>query len=250
MRKLLLNCDMGESFGAWRMGLDEEVMPHIDCANIACGYHASDPGIMRRTALLALEHGVRIGAHPSYPDLMGFGRRSMKCSAQEIRDMLLYQIGALDGICRAEGGRVSYMKPHGALYNDMMQQPDVLRAVMQAASDYDPALPLVVLAQQDNSAVRSMAAEFGLELIFEAFADRAYDASGQLVPRDQSGAVHQSTALILQQSLILARGEPLRASDGSSLMLAADTLCVHGDNAESVAVVRQIAAALDAASRI
>lgn len=142
MNALLLNCDIGESFGAWRMGLDAEVMPFIDCANIACGFHASDPQIMRRTVALATQHDVRIGAHPAYPDLVGFGRRSMACSPDEVENMLLYQIGALDGICRAEGTQVRYVKPHGALYNDMMRQPELLRAVMSAIAAYAPSLPL------------------------------------------------------------------------------------------------------------
>jgi 5-oxoprolinase (ATP-hydrolysing) subunit A len=247
MNRLLLNCDMGESFGAWRMGLDEEVMPFVDCANIACGFHASDPGTMRRTVQLAVQHGVRIGAHPAYPDLLGFGRRSMNCSTQEVEDMLLYQIGALDGICRAEGARVGYVKPHGALYNDMMRRPDLLRAVLEAVHRYDARLPLMLLARRDNSEALQLASELGVSLLFEAFADRAYDHQGFLLGREQPGAVHEDPAVILQQALTLARGEPLPASDGSPLRLQADTLCVHGDNPESVAVVRRIAEALAAA---
>ncbi len=245
MNRLLLNCDMGESFGAWKMGLDEQVMPHVDCANIACGFHASDPGTMRRTVALAVEHGVRIGAHPAYPDLVGFGRRSMNCSTQEVEDMLLYQIGALDGICRAEGARVEYVKPHGALYNDMMRRPELLRAVMHAVHRYDSTLQLMLLARRDDSQAQAMADEVGISLIFEAFADRAYDADGFLLGRDRPGAVHHLATEILEQALALARGEPLTDADGSELMLKADTLCVHGDNPESVMVVRQIATALE-----
>ncbi|SDT15684.1 UPF0271 protein [Halopseudomonas xinjiangensis] len=245
MNRLLLNCDMGESFGAWTMGLDEQVMPHVDCANIACGFHASDPGTMRRTVALAVEHGVRIGAHPAYPDLVGFGRRSMNCSNQEVEDMLLYQIGALDGICRAEGARVEYVKPHGALYNDMMRRPDLLRAVMQAVHRYDSSLQLMLLARRDNSQAQTIADEIGIPLMFEAFADRAYDGEGFLLGRDQPGAVHHLATEILDQALTLSRGEPLTAADGSKLVLKADTLCVHGDNPESIMVVRQIATALE-----
>lgn len=244
MHRLLLNCDMGESFGAWKMGLDEQVMPHVDCANIACGYHASDPGTMRRTVALAVEHGVRIGAHPAYPDLVGFGRRSMQCSAQEVEDMLLYQIGALDGICRAEGTRVEYVKPHGALYNDMMRRPDLLQAVMQAVHRYDPSLQLMVLSRRDNRQAQDMAKDVGISLMLEAFADRAYDDDGYLLARDQPGAVHHLTTDILEQALTFARGEPLTTAGGSELSLEAETLCVHGDNPESVMVVRQIATAL------
>ena len=244
MNRLLLNCDMGESFGAWTMGLDEQVMPHVDCANIACGFHASDPSTMRRTVALAAEHGVRVGAHPAYPDLVGFGRRSMNCSAQEVEDMLLYQIGALDGICRAEGARVEYVKPHGALYNDMMRRPELLRAVMQAVHRYDKGLKLMLLARRDNSSAQHMADEVGIALMFEAFADRAYDSNGYLLGRDKPGAVHHLATDILEQALTLARGEPLVAADGSELTLHADTLCVHGDNPGSVRVVQQIAMAL------
>lgn len=246
MSRLLLNCDLGESFGAWTMGLDAEVMPLIDQANIACGYHAGDPQIMRRTVALAAQNGVQIGAHPAYPDLAGFGRRSMACSAQEVEDMLLYQIGALDGICRAEGARVRHVKPHGALYNDMMRQPTLLRAVMSALRLYDPSLPLLLMACGDNSASAALAAELGVTLCFEVFADRAYDAAGMLVARALPGAVHHDTRQVVAQALHFARGEPITASDGSALSLRADTLCMHGDNPASVAAVRQIRQALEA----
>lgn len=245
MNRLLLNCDIGESFGAWTMGLDAEVMPHIDCANIACGFHASDPSIMRRTVALAVQHEVRIGAHPAYPDLVGFGRRSMACSAQEVEDMLLYQIGALDGICRAEGTRVSYVKPHGALYNDMMRKPELLRAVLRAVRLYDPALPLMLMSVRDNGAAEALAREEGIALWFETFADRAYDGDGFLVARSLPGAVHHDSEQVIAQAVALASGQALTASDGSPLVLRADSLCVHGDNASSVAAVQRIRVTLD-----
>lgn len=244
MKKILLNCDMGESLGAWTMGLDDQVMPHVDCANIACGFHASDPGVMRKTVALALDHGVRIGAHPAYPDLVGFGRRSMQCSPQEVTDLLHYQLGALDGICRAQGGRISYVKAHGALYNDMMQSPALLRTVMQAIAAYDPALQLMLLARRDRQPALQLAAESGIELLFEAFADRAYDREGYLLPRSQPGAVLCDAERVLEQALKLAHGQPLSADDGSELLLDADTLCVHGDNPAAVEAIRQIRAAL------
>ncbi|WP_411562041.1 5-oxoprolinase subunit PxpA [Pseudomonas shirazensis] len=246
MQTLLLNCDMGESYGSWRMGLDAEVMPYIDCANIACGYHAGDPSIMRRTVGLALQHGVTIGAHPAYPDLVGFGRRSMVCSNEEIRDLLHYQIGALDGICKVQGGRVAYVKPHGALYNDMMADPVKLRAVLEAVAAYDSSLPLMLMATADDYAAQQMGDELGVTLWFEAFADRGYTASGHLLSRRLPGAVHHEPALIIEQALRLARGETLLADDGSALRLNASTLCVHGDNDSSLAAVRQIRQALDA----
>ncbi|WP_329037608.1 5-oxoprolinase subunit PxpA [Pseudomonas aeruginosa] len=247
MNSLLLNCDIGESFGAWSMGLDAEVMPLIDCANIACGFHAGDPGTMRRTVALAVEHGVRIGAHPGYPDLVGFGRRSLACSAQEVEDLLLYQIGALDGLCRAQGERVRYVKPHGALYQDMMRDPAILAAVLRALAAYDRTLPLMLMSTRDNTAARALGAAHGIELWFEAFADRAYGGAGYLVSRSQPGAVHHDAETVLAQALLLARGAPLRASDGSALALEAQTLCVHGDNPASLAAVRRIRDALEAA---
>jgi UPF0271 protein len=249
VNSLLLNCDIGESFGAWTMGLDAEVMPFIDCANIACGFHAADPGTMRDTVALAVDHGVRIGAHPAYPDLVGFGRRSLACTPREIEDMLLYQIGALDGLCRTRGAQVSYVKPHGALYQDMMRNPDILRAVMRAVSIYDPRLPLMLMSTRDNSQAQAIGSEFGISLWFEAFADRAYDGAGFLVSRATPGAVHHDSEIIVRQALSLARGEALVASDGSSLPLQAHTLCVHGDNAGSVAAVRRIREALAAPAR-
>ncbi|WP_313086246.1 5-oxoprolinase subunit PxpA [Pseudomonas sp.] len=245
MKPLLLNCDIGESFGAWTMGLDAEVMPHIDCANVACGFHASDPQVMRRTVALATRHQVQIGAHPAYPDLAGFGRRSMACSPDEVENMLLYQIGALDGICRAEGSQVRYVKPHGALYNDMMRKPELLRAVMRAVIAYSPSLPLMLMSTRDNSEAQALADELGVVLWFEVFADRAYDPDGRLVARALPGAVHHDAETVVAQALRLARGEALTASDGSALLLHADTLCVHGDNAGSVAAVQRIRQALE-----
>ncbi len=245
MKRLLLNCDIGESFGAWTMGLDAEVMPFIDCANVACGFHASDPQIMRRTVALATQHDVKIGAHPAYPDLVGFGRRSMACTPDEVENMLLYQIGALDGLCRAEGTQVRYVKPHGALYNDMMRKPELLRAVMRAVIAYSPSLPLMLMSTRDNSAAQALADELGVMLWFEVFADRAYDAAGMLVSRALPGAVHHDPETVATQALCLAKGEALTASDGSPLVLRADTLCVHGDNAGSVAAVQRIRQALE-----
>ncbi len=244
MGRLLLNCDIGESYGAWTMGLDADVMPFIDCANIACGFHAGDPSVMRKTVALALSHNVTIGAHPAYPDLVGFGRRSMACSAQEIQDLLHYQIGALDGVCRGQGGQVKYVKPHGAMYNDMMANPAQLRAVIEGIARYDAELPLMVLAMRDNTAAQAIADEYGVTLWFEAFADRAYDSLGRLVSRNLPGAVHHDPERIIAQALTLSRGEALTASDGSELLLAADTLCVHGDNASSISAVQRIRQAL------
>lgn len=247
MSRLLLNCDMGESFGSWTMGLDAEVMPFIDCANIACGFHAGDPGIMRKTVALALKHDVQIGAHPAYQDLAGFGRRSMAYTAAELQDLLHYQLGALDGICRAQGTRIGYVKPHGAMYNDMMASPEQLRAVVHAVATYDARLPLMLMATRDNREAQAIGDEYGVTLWFEAFADRAYDNAGRLVSRQLPGAVHHDADTIVRQALTLAAGQSLIASDGSALYLHANTLCVHGDNASSVAAVQRIREALKTA---
>ncbi|KAF1072018.1 MAG: hypothetical protein GAK45_00359 [Pseudomonas citronellolis] len=243
---LLLNCDMGESFGAWTLGQDAQVMPLVDCANIACGFHAADPLTMSRSVELAKAHGVLIGAHPGYPDLVGFGRRSLRCSAEEVRALLLYQIGALDGICRRFDERVSYVKPHGALYNDMMRNPALLRSVMQAVRDYASDLPLIVQATADDSASRELADSLGLTLMFEGFADRGYDAEGYLLPREALGAVYHDPQAIIQQALRLARGETLSLPGGPTLDLRIDTLCVHGDNPGALDSLRLLRAALDA----
>ena len=240
MRSLKLNADMGESFGPWVMGLDHEVMPYVDMANIACGFHASDPDVMRRTIRLAKDHGVSIGAHPAYPDLVGFGRRSMACSASEIENLVLYQIGALSGLCRAESTEVRYVKPHGALYNDMAKKPEIFAAVARAVRAFDPDLPLMTLATLKTDTMREQAEQHGIRLWFEAFADRAYDSEGRLVARSEPGAVHHDPELIINQARLIATGQPLTASDGSDLVLQADTLCVHGDNEESIAAVRRI----------
>lgn len=245
MPRLLLNADMGESFGAWTMGQDDAVMPFVDLANVACGFHAADPDTMRRTVQLAKRHGVSVGAHPAYPDLVGFGRRSLACSPAEIENMVLYQLGALDALCRPEGTRVSYIKPHGALYNDMMRDQHKLAAVMRAVAAFDARLPLMLMATANPAPAQTLAARHGISLWFEAFADRAYDADGFLVSRSLPGAVHHQTAQILEQARRIATGAPLVANDGSELILQADTLCVHGDNPESIAAVKAIRQLLD-----
>lgn len=245
--RILLNCDMGESFGAWRMGDDAHAMPLIDQANLACGYHAGDPLTMQRTVRLAVEQGVSIGAHPAYPDLAGFGRRHMSCSPEEVHALVLYQIGALDAFCRAAGTQVAYVKPHGALYNDLVRDDALLAAVLDACSAYRKRLPLMVLALADNSRELQLADAADVPLMFEAFADRAYLPDGQLAPRRLSNAVHHEPQRILDQALAIARGEPFLDIDGNPLRLRADSLCVHGDNPESLAVLRRLRGLLDQA---
>jgi len=240
---LRLNCDLGEGFGSWTMGMDADAMPHIDQANIACGFHAGDPQIMLKTLQLAKENGVTVGAHPAYPDLVGFGRRSMKCSAEEITAGVLYQIAALDGMARSQGMQVEYVKPHGALYNDMMANADVRKAVMEAVASYHIPVDLMLLATQQAGQHRVEADELGLKLQFEAFADRCYDDDGKLLARTKAGAVHTREKMLAQVEQLNTQGTVTTVS-GNALEVNADTLCVHGDNAEGVAAIREIRALL------
>lgn len=243
--RLLLNCDMGESDAARSVAMDEKVIPLIDMANIACGFHAGDPLTMSRTVSYARQAGRQIGAHPSYPDLAGFGRRTMECEPAELIAKLHYQIGALQGICQAQGVSISYVKPHGALYNDMMRDQQILRSVLEAVSSYDAGLPLMVLARTDNQLVKETADEFNVRLLFEAFADRAYADDGQLLSRQHPGAVFEAPQQIIQQALQLARSGEITAISGRRLKLNADTLCIHGDNPASVQTLSQLRQALD-----
>ncbi|MET1079246.1 MAG: 5-oxoprolinase subunit PxpA [Pseudomonas sp.] len=247
MKKILLNCDMGESFGAWTLGDDSLAMPLVDQANLACGFHAADPLTMQRTVALAVRHGVAIGAHPAYPDLAGFGRRHLACSAEEVQALVLYQLGALEAFCRAAGTELAYVKPHGALYNDLVRDDELLNAVLRACAAFRPGLPLMVLALADNRRERRLAEALGVPLWFEAFADRAYQADGQLAPRRLPDAVHRDPQRILEQALAIARGESFADIDGKPLQLSADSLCVHGDNPESLAVLRRLRALLHSA---
>jgi UPF0271 protein len=242
---MLLNCDIGESYGAWSMGLDDQVMPYVDQANIACGFHAGDPLTMYNTVRLALQYGVMLGAHPSYPDLQGFGRRSMACQPEETYAMVLYQTGALGQIAGAQGGSLSYVKPHGALYNDMMRDESVLRAVLKALRDSPQDLALMAMTTTDNQVLKMLCTEYGVRLFLEAFADRAYDEYGYLVPRSQANAVHHDSNTIVAQAVAFSRSEAVQSVNGTPLYMEADTLCVHGDNPESVAAVRAIRAALE-----
>ncbi|MGM0569152.1 5-oxoprolinase subunit PxpA [Marinobacter sp.] len=239
-----LNCDLGESFGAWTMGQDEAVMPWIDMANIACGFHASDPSIMASTVNLALQHDVEIGAHPSYQDLVGFGRRSIAHSPAEIRGLIWYQTGALDGICRAHGATVSYVKPHGALNNDMMKDGTVLQAVMEAVASFREGLPLMLPVTLQADDHRDLARRVGLPVIFEAFADRAYDDEGHLVSRREAGSVHDDPEVIVRQAMSLVSKGGLYSHTGRWLPLAADSLCVHGDGASALEATRAIRRAI------
>lgn len=234
-----LNCDMGESFGPWPMGNDEKVMPFLDMANIACGFHASDPVTMDKTIKLALKHGVEIGAHPGYPDLVGFGRRSMNCGANELKKMVIYQAGALQALCQANGASLSYVKPHGMMNNDMMRNDAQIQVIMQAVAEYNPQLKLMIVTTPRWQEYRQMAENIGIELLYEAFADRLYDDDGQLAPRSIANAVHSDTAVISEQVKLMLDGFIMTRS-GNKIAIHADSLCIHGDNPASIASAAEL----------
>lgn len=234
-----LNCDLGESFGAWQMGLDAQVMPLIDQANVACGFHAGDPTVLVNTLRLAKQHQVQIGAHPSYDDKQGFGRRSVKMNADELKHLLWYQIAAVDGVAKSLGLELGYVKPHGALYNDMMASPALLDTVMQAVASYHKPLKLMLLATASAAEYKQLAKGYQLELLFEAFADRRYKNDGSLTPRSQAGSVLDHQAALAQVQQLLQSGT-VQSDTGQSVAISADTLCVHGDNPQAVALVQSI----------
>lgn len=244
--KLKLNCDLGESFGSWKMGMDDAVMPHIHMANIACGFHAGDPDVMNKTLLLAKQHQTTIGAHPSYPDLQGFGRRSMACSESEIVNTVIYQVSALIGMAKTHDLRVEYVKPHGALYNDMMAKPNVRNAIYQALKKLNQggeSLKLMLLATNAQSEHMKEAKAYGVELLFESFADRRYTDEGKLQPRSEAGSVLGKEEMLVQVTQLL-EGAVITAS-GSRLAVQSDTICVHGDNDAGVLLIKEVRALCD-----
>ena len=242
-RELTLNCDMGEGFGPWEMGDDKAIMPLIDAANIACGGHAGDPSTMRRCVELAKRHKTEIGAHVSYPDKQGFGRRSMDLRGQELVDLMLYQVGALDGIARAYGSRVTFVKPHGALYHAMLADPGIMNDIMRAVSYWHSDLDLVVLATPRDRKTLQLAVEHGLTLRYEAFADRGYTTRGLLLGRDKPGAL-LSPAEAAKQAVAISQNK-LRTARGKRIPVNADTLCVHSDTPGAIKMIRAIRQALD-----
>jgi 5-oxoprolinase (ATP-hydrolysing) subunit A len=239
-----LNADLGESFGAWRLGDDEALLAIVTSANIACGFHAGDPLTIRRACAAAVARGVRIGAQVSYRDLAGFGRREMEVPSAELTAEVLYQIAALDGIARAEGGRVSYVKPHGALYNRCARDPVQSAALVAAIAAYDARLPLLSLPVSETGRV---AAEAGLTVVAEAFADRAYRADGTLVPRGEPGAVITDPAEVAARVATMATRRVLESVDGQEVPATFRSLCVHGDTPGAVALATAVREALERA---
>lgn len=234
-----LNCDLGESFGSWKMGLDEAVMPHIDQANIACGFHAGDPLVLQKTLALAKENNVTIGAHPGYPDLVGFGRRSINATPAELKAMVQYQIAAIDGMAATQDLTLEYVKPHGAMYNDMMKDASVRASIMQAIAEYHRPLVLMLQSTPQAEQILEEAKQYDLELWFEIFADRCYDDDGKLLARTKPGAVHTKEKMLAQVKQLKEEGTITTVS-GHTLNLRADTLCVHGDNMEGVNAIQEI----------
>jgi len=241
-----LNCDMGESFGAYKLGLDEEVIKYITSANIACGWHAGDPLVMDKTVKMAAENGVGIGAHPGYPDLLGFGRRNMDCLPEEIRDYIVYQIGALQAFCAAHGTRLRHVKPHGNLYLTAVEVETVARAVAEAIVSVNSGLMYVALAGAKGELMTRIGQEVGLKVVYEAFPDRTYTPEGTLVSRRQPGAVIKDPDKVAERALKMAKEGKVIAADGSEIILVAQTLCVHGDTPGAVAMVKRIRETLQA----
>lgn len=234
-----LNADLGESFGAYTIGNDKDVLQLISSANIACGFHAGDPRVMFSTCTEAIAAGVRMGAHPGYQDRAGFGRRAMAYHPEELKAEIVYQIGALKAVAQAAGGELSYVKPHGALYNHIAtaEGNSQANAVIEAILSVDPQLKLMGLA---GSPVLALAQKRGLAVIAEAFADRAYNADGTLVARTIPGAVMHDPEAAAEQALAFALNKPITTIQGTQIEIQADSICVHGDNAAALALVQLI----------
>ena len=232
MKSIDLNCDMGESYGAWKMGADAEIMPLISSANIAAGFHAGDPGTIRKTVSIAVDNGVAIGAHPSLPDIMGFGRRTMKVSAQEIYDMVVYQAGAVEAFARAAGAKLHHVKCHGALYNMTAMDAELSDAIARAVRDLGGAVQLYALS---NSRMMEAGLRHGLKTVGEVFADRGYMDDGTLAPRGQPGGMIEDAAKSVAQVLSMVDDGIVVSLSGKRVPVSAGTLCLHGDQPGAVA---------------
>jgi UPF0271 protein len=235
-----MNSDVGESFGVYKLGLDEEVIPHITSANIACGFHAGDPGVMRKTVMLAKQFGVEVGAHPGFPDLMGFGRRNVDATLEEIQDYVVYQTGALQAFALSHGLKLQHVKAHGSLYNMAVANPKIWDAMAEAVAKVDREIILVILASSKRDSLLEIGKRHGLHIAFEAFPDRAYTREGSLVSRREKGAVIHDHEVVAKRALKMAMEGRVVTIDGSEIELKADTLCVHGDNPAAVQMVKKI----------
>ena len=241
MPSIDLNCDLGESFGAYTIGMDSAVIPYITSANVACGYHAGDPLVMQKTVAACKASGVHIGAHPGYPDLMGFGRRNITATPAEIKAYVQYQVGALSAFCAAADVPLCHVKPHGAMYNMAAKDEALARAICEGILEVNPALTLLALS---GSAMVRAARELGLGVKSEVFADRGYQADGTLVPRGRPGAMITDEDEAIARVIRMAKEGVVRSVDGMDVPLVADSVCVHGDGEKALAFVRRIRAAL------
>lgn len=239
-----LNSDLGESYGVWVLGDDAALLDVVTSANVACGFHAGDPSTLRRTCSEAAERGVRIGAQVSYPDLMGFGRRAMSVEPAELRDLVLYQFGALDAFAQVAGTEIAYVKPHGALYHAAAVDPAVATAIVDAVIEYDPSMAVV---GQPGSVLLAVALERGLEPVAEGFVDRAYEDDGSLVSRSRPGSVLTDPATVAARALRMVVDHEVVTASGRTITLTPRTLCVHGDTPGAVVIARAVRDALDAA---
>ncbi len=237
-----LNGDVGESFGAYEIGHDAALIPILTSANIACGFHAGDPGVMRATVALAREHGTAVGAHPGFPDLVGFGRREMNATPREVEDLVAYQIGALAAIAAAQGVRLAHVKPHGALYNMAARDLDLADAIARAIAAVDPSLALFGLP---GSHSLEAAQRHKVRAVSEAFADRAYRRDGSLVPRNEPGAVIDNEQIVVTRAVAIARERMVIAADGTRVPLDVQTICVHGDTPGAAVLASRIRKALN-----
>jgi UPF0271 protein len=232
-----LNCDMGESFGAFSIGQDSALMPYVSSVNIACGFHGGDATVMKRTVNDAVTKGLAIGAHPGYPDLQGFGRRDMKISADEVYDIVLYQIGALMGFANAAGTRLHHVKPHGALYNTAAKDAALSNAIAQAVKDIDPSLLFVGLS---GSVMLAEANRLGLKTISEVFADRTYQDDGTLTPRTSANALIHDENAAAQHVLEMIQHKKIKSVNGKQIELQPDSVCIHGDGKNALALAKKI----------
>ncbi|MCY8486461.1 LamB/YcsF family protein [Bacillus atrophaeus] len=237
MFQIDLNCDLGESFGAYRIGLDEDILAFVTSANIACGFHAGDPGVMRKTVALAADNGVKIGAHPGLPDLQGFGRRNIAITPEEAYDLVIYQIGALSGFLKAEGLEMQHVKPHGALYNMAAGSEELSHAIAKAVYNVNPELILFGLA---GSELIEAGEKIGLKTAQEVFADRTYQADGTLTPRSQPDALIQDDAAAVGQVIKMVKEGAVKSQQGRDVTLKADTVCIHGDGAHALTFAKNI----------
>jgi len=236
-----LNCDLGESFGAYKIGKDEEVLSFISSANIACGFHAGDPHVINQTVQLAKKHGVAIGAHPGFQDLVGFGRRAMAVSPKDVYDLVLYQIGALAAFCKAHEVKLSHVKPHGALYNMAAIDTNLAEAIAKAVHIFDPTLSLYGLA---GSKLIEAGEKYGLHTVSEVFADRTYQPDGTLTPRTQGDAVIDDSNVAIKQVLQMVNEQTVQTTTGEIIPIKADSICVHGDNDHALQFVQELRHAL------